>query len=81
MSARDALRIDIWEDIPDEDAEALLDAFAAEERAKAYREAADLAEDVANELHRARTIEQQNGAMNVADRLRARADVISKEQQ
>jgi hypothetical protein len=50
-------------------AAALLPLFAAE-----LAEAADVAEDVANELFAAYDTEQGNGAMAVAARLRARAD-------
>lgn len=50
-------------------ADAVLPLVAAEREA-----AADIAEDVANELYAAYDTEQGNGAMAVAARLRARAD-------
>lgn len=45
-------------------------------RAAAYRQAADLAEDVAIRLHSAHEIERENGAMEVAAALRDKAGEI-----
>lgn len=69
----------ITHECPPDESKRLLDAFEAAATAAAYRAAADLAEDVANELFDAYDTEQGNGAMAVAARLRARADHMEQQ--
>lgn len=83
MTARERLEAIADAACPEQETQARIDDYAVEvartERISTYQAAADLAEDVANELFAAYDTEQGNGAMAVAARLRARADHMEQQ--